>query len=153
MRERVVYCMEWVKGTEQEKRIYDFLTITDEDFIPRLSGRVEIDAYARKLSQYAETVFVCADGTDISSCSLYCDTKVAYISSFAVRKEHGRRGVGTAMMKEVKSFCKKMDCERIRLEVFKENKSAVSFYQKEGFEVVEDLQDSEIREYSLETYG
>lgn len=149
MCERATYLMEWVKGLEQEKRIYDFLMGTDEEFVPLLSERVSIDVYAKKLSQYAETVFVCVNGIDIASCSLYCDTKVAYISSFAVRKEYGGCGIGTAMMREVKSFCKKMDCEKIRLEVFRTNGRALSFYQKEGFEVEEYLQDSEIREYIL----
>lgn len=152
MRDRATYRIEWVKGLEQEKRIYDFLMVTEKDFIPRLSGRVEIGAYAKKLSLYAETIFVSVNGTDIAACSLYCDTEVAYISSFAVRKEYGRCGVGTAMMKEVKLFCKRMKCEKIRLEVFGANRRAVSFYQKEGFEAAEYLQDSEIREYSLRVH-
>ncbi len=151
MCERTAYRIEWTKGNEQEERIFDFLKVTDGAFIPQLSGRVEIDAYAKKLAQHAETVFLCVDGVDIASCSLYCDTNVAYISSFAVRPEYGGCGVGTAMMKEVKAFCKKQECESIRLEVFVENRRARCFYQKEGFEVVEYLQDSEIREYSMQS--
>ena len=121
---------EWIKGKEYSDRIAAFLYEIDEIVVPALSKRLDIPEYARKLSERAETLFVT---DDIASCSVYCDTEIAFISSIAVKKEFLMQHIGTALMDEVKRYVQTKNCRCIQLEVHLENMSAQALYKKAGF--------------------
>lgn len=127
---------EWQNGAQCERRIHDFLLDTNEDFVPKLSGRVDMKAYARKLAQYADNLFVVIDMQDAASCSIYCNEAVAFISSIAVKKDFWRLHIGTQLMDEVKRHAKERKCTKICLEVHEENAAALAFYQSCGFYTV-----------------
>lgn len=124
---------EWERGAYCKKRIYDFLVSTDECFIPALSGRVDIERYAQKLAQYADNLFVMMGDQDVASCSIYCNQEAAFISSIAVKQDFLRAHIGAKMMDEVKRHAKECECVKIRLEVYKENRDVLAFYQSCGF--------------------
>lgn len=123
----------WVDGDEYCGRIQAFLEEIDEIMLPRLRGRVDIEKYAFKLSEKADTLFVVEDGIDIASCSIYCNKKEAFITSIAVKQQFMHRHIGTDMMKEIKQHAKEKECRAIQLKVHKENESALNFYKKNGF--------------------
>lgn len=115
------------------KRIYQFLIETDNCFIPKLSERVNIEEYAQKLAQNAENIFVSYEGQDIGACSVYCNSDIAFISSFAVKPEYMRMKIGSHMMGQVVQQTKQLKCKSIRLEVYASNSAARTFYEKCGF--------------------
>lgn len=124
---------EWVKGEMYENRILDFLTDVDDVIIPKLSERVHLEEYAKKLACKAETLFARYENNDIGACSIYCNTEIAYISSIAVKKAFASMHIGSEIILNAKKkscFC---GCKCIRLDVFKENDNAIRFYKKNGF--------------------
>ena len=121
---------EWIKGREYSGRIAVFLYEIDEIMIPTLSERLDISEYAEKLSERAETLFVTGD---IASCSVYCNTESAFISSIAVKKKFLMQHIGTALMDEVKRYVRTKNCRCIQLEVNMDNIPAQVFYKKSGF--------------------
>ena len=110
--------------------------------IPSLSSRVIISDYARKLGEYAFTLFVTLNSIDIASCSLYCNETVAFISNFSVKNEFANKGLGSKMMDEVKRFVKEQGCDKIELEVYKDNIKGIHFYKKNEFLEKEDCEKS-----------
>lgn len=144
-----VLAYEWIHGKEYVDRICQFLFDIDEDMIPRLSPRVNIDEYAGKLAERAITLFVTSNSCDIASCSVYCDTQNAFISSIAVKKEYWRHHIGTRLINEVKAYVRKQGCLRIRLEVYRDNIQAIGFYKKNGFQCVQETSQWFVMEFML----
>lgn len=124
---------EWINGIENSDRIYQFLNEIDAIMIPSLSERVCIGEYAWKLACRAETLFIVQNDIDIASCSVYCNSEIAYISSIAVKKEFSKQHVGTTLLDEVKRHVKVKKCVGIQLEVYSENLIALKLYEKNGF--------------------
>ena len=122
----------WVNNGE-DRRINNFLDEVDDILIPPLSERVNIQQYAKKLAQKAETIFACLGNQDIGSCSVYCNAEVAFISSFAIKPAYKRMKLGSNMMKRVMEYAKERMCESIQLEVNGKNLGAIAFYKKCGF--------------------
>lgn len=127
---------EWRKGIQYQDRLCQFLNEIDEIMIPALSERVCISDYAGKLASLAENLFMVQNGRDIASCSVYCNSKIAFISSIAVKKEFLNHGIGTALMNEVKQYARKKQCESIQLEVYEQNTIALKFYKKNRFTII-----------------
>lgn len=123
---------EWCNGGYCQPRLYDFLCSIDNIIIPKLSARVNIKDYSKKLSINAENLFVINDDTDVASCSIYTNTRSAYISSIAVKREYHLNGVGSVMLEEVCSHVRHR-CDLIYLEVNVDNSNAIKFYKKNGF--------------------
>lgn len=142
---------EWVNGEQYQDRIYQFLNEIDEIMIPSLSSRVCIFDYATKLAQLAETLYILDGKRDIASCSVYCNSKIAFISSIAVKKEFFGRGVGTVLITEVKKYVRAKNCESIQLEVYTQNSVALKFYRKNGFTISEENGNIKTMKYLFET--
>lgn len=123
----------WVHGEKYVQRIYDFLMAIDETMIPVLSDRVNLKEYANKLARQADTIFVTYNSLDVGSCSIYCNTQTAFISSIAVKSECLYQGIGTQMMEHIKAHVMKKQCNVIQLEVYYSNQIAISYYKKNGF--------------------
>lgn len=117
----------------EDVRLYNFLCEVDSIFIPKLSERVNIKEYVEKLVQNAENIFVCFDGQDIGSCSVYCNFETPFISSFAVKPAYMRMKLESKMMEQVISHAKELRCKSIRLGVYVRNPVAITFYEKCGF--------------------
>lgn len=59
--------------------------------------------------------------------------KVMLIDEIAVRDEYRNRGIGTAIMDDVKVLARAFGCTDLQLGVYPQNDAAVAFYQKNGF--------------------
>ena len=139
----------WISGTQYEKRIEAFLNEIDSIIIPKLSLRVNISDYSKKLAEKAETLFVVENNCDIASCSIYCNTETAFISSLAVKKEFFRQQVGTILLNEVKRYVQIKGCSKMQLEVSAQNDTAFGFYKKNGFILVKEENGWKTMEYYL----
>ena len=58
----------------------------------------------------------------------------ADIMNIAVKKDYRRQGIATLLLNHILDFCKEKGIKTINLEVNEENFSAISLYQKFGFE-------------------
>ena len=61
-------------------------------------------------------------------------SKVAHISNIGVKKELQRTGLGKKLMDAFYEICRQKDIDEIRLSVYNKNISACRFYEKYGFE-------------------
>ena len=62
-----------------------------------------------------------------------------HIISLAVHPEFRRRGVGSALLKEVLTSMKKRGILTVKLEVNENNVSAINFYKKHGFKFLKKI--------------
>jgi len=119
--------------------IEDHLSRVDEDFIPVLSGRVDISAYASKLVANAVRFEAWTSDGLVGLLALYCNdpaSEVAYISNVSVLKEWMGRGVASALMLKCFEHVTYARMRRIRLEVSLDNEPALRFYIRNGFSLV-----------------
>lgn len=125
--------------SSEEKRIYDFLSIMDEFFIPTLSDRVNLTDYANKVARQAINIFLVHDGVDVAHAAFYCNDEKdhnAYISSIGVLPRFHGSGVADCLLQEVSDRCLSERMLSLRLEVNDFNYKAVRFYEKHGFRSV-----------------
>lgn len=119
-----------------KKMLEEVLRELDDVIIPRLSQRVDIAKYAEKLSDSADLFYVWIDGKIIANCAIYMNKEdVGYISSYAIKKEYHRKGIGRRLWCITLEEAKKRKMREIGLEVFKTNVSALKFYLSQGFKV------------------
>ena len=113
-----------------------FLHCCDASFIPPLSERVDIDAYARKLIRAATRFEAWSNGTLIGLVAAYCNdrqTGVAHITSVSVLNAWKSRGIAGQLMEHCVLHAKAADMRQIGLEVAPQNISAIALYRKIGF--------------------
>lgn len=129
--------IEYLPPPSNSYRLCKILKELDAAFQPRLSARVDIEQYARKLSENAELFYVVADGEDAANCAVYMNRdKAAFISSFAVKRGMQRMGIGRTLMRAVISEGRRKGVEVIGLDVHECNTSGIHFYLSQKFEKI-----------------
>ena len=119
--------------------IEDHLLRVDKDFVPVLSGRVEISAYASKLVANAVRFEAWASGRLVGLVAVYCNDpagEIAYVSSVSVLKDHAGRGVASTLMSKCIEHVVHARMLRIRLEVSLDNEPALRLYERHGFSLI-----------------
>ena len=125
-----------------KEEIVHLLRFGDEDFCPHLSKIVDIEAYAEKLSQFAEFSII-GSGSNILGWMAYYKNnsgKFIYITHFWVNSLCQKKGYG-------KYLLDKMIQEdgpgynEVCVEIYKEDEGALVFYDKNGFKLKEDRTD------------
>lgn len=74
----------------------------------------------------------------------YNKDKSLYISNLFIEKKYQNQKLGSKMVKEFCSFCKKRfegKIDKLELDVFADNEPALRIYKKAGFEITEDIED------------
>ncbi len=59
----------------------------------------------------------------------------AYITNIAVFDKHRKKGIGRSLLLSAVDGAKSRSCEFVTLEVRESNKSAITLYESEGFEI------------------
>ena len=137
------------KNNDTFVQLLGFLGEVDNTFDIPLHERVTLEEYAEKLTNNAETLFVLIRDTVIASCSVYCNTAEAYITSIAVRPDYLRHGIATKMLKLAFERAKQEECQILVLKVSKKNYAAISFYLKNGFTLRKESGDELVMERAL----
>lgn len=130
--------IEHVQPPSDSKRLEKILWELDDDIIPKLSERVNIEEYAKKLSANAEVFYVKHGDIDIGNCAVYMNNEeTGFISSIAIKKEWQNKGIGKQVWNLVCSIAKCKHIKYIELCVDKKNSNAQKFYKKNSFYEVE----------------
>lgn len=115
-----------------------FLLETD-DVLPRpLSTRIDIDAYAEKLSEFSE-FSLCRDGESIVG-MISCYTNrppLGYMTHACVKKQYQARKVFSKLFQQLRDNAQERGILRFQLEVDAENSHARRIYEHYGFREVE----------------
>jgi 2-polyprenyl-3-methyl-5-hydroxy-6-metoxy-1,4-benzoquinol methylase/GNAT superfamily N-acetyltransferase len=122
----------------------------DAAFVPPLSSRVDIGAYARKLAQHAR-LFEAWDGARLAGLlAMYCNdssTRTAFITSVSVAPDYGRRGIAGELLRQAIDAARAAGMHRLALETGAANAPALALYRRHGFDTIE--QDGELLRLQL----
>lgn len=120
-------------GAEHVARL---LRACDAGFVPPLSARVDIDAYAAKLAAQA-TLVEAWDGDALAGLvAIYCnnhDTGIAYVSNVSVAPSHTRRGIAGRLLREALALAQAAGMRSAQLSVHGANAAAQALYRQHGF--------------------
>lgn len=122
--------------------VFDTLRKMSSLFTPPISESLNIEAYAKKLSDKAEFV-VCMDGDDLLGFVAYYlnqSERQVYVTLICVDVRYQALGIGGKMLEHMVMRAKSIDkhYDTVALEVNKHNVKAHGFYLKHGFVEQED---------------
>ena len=128
--------VEYLSNKASTAEIAGHLSCCDTDFVPPLSGRVEITGYANKIVSRATRFEAWSGGTLIGLVAVYCndlENRVAYITSASVLKAWTGKGIAARLVDQCVEHTKASGMRQISLEVASGNMSAIRLYEKNGF--------------------
>lgn len=112
------------------------LRACDAVFVPPLSERVDIAAYADKIAVNAERFEAWVDDELAGVVAAYCNTQdkgAAFITSISVLPAWQGKGIASRLLERCIAYVRALDFARIELEVAGGNEVAVALYGKHGF--------------------
>ncbi|WP_027157198.1 GNAT family N-acetyltransferase [Methylobacter luteus] len=119
-----------------EAEIAEHLLSCDADFVPPLSGRVEITDYAKKIAGKAARFEAWSGDKLVGLVAVYCNDpkkRIAYITSVSVLRESTGKGIAKSLMRQCIARIKALGMHQVRLEVASGNMPAIGLYEKSGF--------------------
>ncbi len=121
-----------------EKDIRAHLSRCDRRFSPRLSDRVDIGEYSKKLRLNAVTFEAWNDESLVGMVAAYIDTRErsCFITNTSVLAEFSGRGVAARLLAACLERARAEHVETVSLEVSKDSHPAIRLYTKFGFQVV-----------------
>jgi ribosomal protein S18 acetylase RimI-like enzyme len=132
MSEAVVFLINAATATQ----IADHLLCCDMQFVPRLSGRVDVASYAIKIVERSVRFEAWHDGALIGLVAAYSglnEHRAAFITSVSVLADWSRRGIGTRLVRDCVAYAAQLRLPSVRLEVNDQNRSAIRLYERLGF--------------------
>jgi len=119
-----------------ETQIAEHLLHCDAEFVPRLSGRVEIIDYARKITKNATRFEAWSGSILIGLIAAYCNdlkSRTVYITSVSVLRKWMGKGIAVKLMKQSIEHAEALSMLQMTLEVASGNIPAIRLYEKAGF--------------------
>ncbi len=116
--------------------VFQHLKTCDASFIPPLSTRVNLDAYALKICDKAHRYEAWQDDQLAGLIAAYCnapDKRVAFITSVSVIPSCIGMGVASQLMAHCIHTLQQQSFKLLQLEVATTNLPAIKLYQKYGF--------------------
>lgn len=108
----------------------------DADFVPPLSGRVDIASYAHRIATRATRFEAWHEDSLVGLVAAYCndrDSRIAYVTSVSVLRGWMGRGIASQMLTRCLEHAKAAEMTVVRLEVAQANAPAIRLYQDQGF--------------------
>ena len=143
--------LEYRTNYSSVQNIIDHLNECDKQFIPPLSDRVSIAAYANKLVTCASRFEVWQDTRLIAMLALYANDSTqqsAFITSVSVLDSFAGRGIAKCLIGQAIDYSKQQGLEQIMLEVGGDNYKAIGLYHSLGFHngrVLEELMEMSLK--------
>ena len=128
--------VEWHVNASEAGIIAKHLRACDDAFVPTLSSRVDIEAYAQKLVARSERFEAWSEGVLVGLLAVYCndlDGRVAYITSVSVMPIWHGHGIASGLIARCVESATALGHTAIELEVGVRNEAAAHLYQKHGF--------------------
>jgi ribosomal protein S18 acetylase RimI-like enzyme len=132
MKEPVEYSLN--KASEAE--IVEHLRTCDANFVPPLSGRVEIKDYAKKIASEATRFEAWSGGKLIGLVAAYCNDQeklLAYITNVSVLRAWTGKGIAMRLLSYCIEHARASGMRQISLEVAGDSTPAIKLYEKSGF--------------------
>lgn len=122
--------------TCSQNELESYFCDLDADFLQNLSSRINLDEYIKKLSRLSSKIEYWQGSRLVAILCFYSkiDSNQIFISHLSTSKEFRCLGLGGQLLTILKS---KFEGSIIDLEVDSANVRAQSFYQKNGFNILE----------------
>lgn len=115
--------------------ILKHLWFCDENHHPKLSERLDMDNYARKIFGKSVTFEAWSKNDLIGLIAAYLDDeKQGFITNVSVSSEHMKKGIAKALIQHCINAAISKRIYTLSLEVSHENNAAIKLYKKLGFE-------------------
>ncbi len=128
--------VEYLSNKASEAEIAEHLSRCDADFVPPLSGRVEIADYAKKIASKATRFEAWSGNALVGLVAAYCndqEKRTAYITSVSVLKAWAGKGIAARLVAQCVEHAKVLGMRQISLELAGDNTRAIRLYEKSGF--------------------
>jgi ribosomal protein S18 acetylase RimI-like enzyme len=128
--------IEYQTNKASETEIAAHLRLCDPNFVPPLSGRVEISDYAKKIASNATRFESWSEGSLIGLVAAYCNDQerlIAYITSVSVLHKWTGKGIAANLIRHCVKHAQASGMKKISLEVARDNVPAIKLYEKNGF--------------------
>jgi GNAT superfamily N-acetyltransferase/2-polyprenyl-3-methyl-5-hydroxy-6-metoxy-1,4-benzoquinol methylase len=128
--------LEYASNAASEVEIAEHLLRCDADFVPPLSSRVDVRAYARKIAGKASRFEAWSGRALVGLVAAYCndqERRIAYITSVSVLREWTGKGVAARLIGRCLAHAAAAGMRWVSLEVGKDNAPAIALYEKSGF--------------------
>lgn len=128
--------VEYLSNKASEAELVEHLSHSDADFVPPLSGRVDVCVYAQKIASKAVRFEAWSGDTLVGLVAAYCndqEKRAAYITSVSVLKTWTGKGIATRLVGQCVEHAKRSGMRQISLEVASGNTPAIKLYKKNGF--------------------
>ena len=135
--------IEYRNNVSNSSDILSHLMMVDNNFIPKLSSRVNLEEYSIKLRAFSKTFEAWYNNELIGFIALYLkEDKSAFISNLSVLENYNGLGIGTELIKNCSNYLNSIGFEKIELEVNKDNLQALKFYEKNNFKHISKKENS-----------
>lgn len=109
------------------------------EVFPDLPGRVNIEEYLDKLSKFANVYVLKNNNSVCGFCAAYMNdakSRTAYITLIGIHSNYRHQGLGSRLFTYCEEQAGFAGMNRLKLEVNKDNGTAIAFYKKHGMEIV-----------------
>lgn len=117
--------------------IVDHLGRNDSEFYPKLSSRVEIDEYSKKIFQFADRYEVFSQSCMVGLIAVYKTRDLWFVTSVSVDRSQREFGWGSRLLSAIIEDAVHTS-PSIELEVNVKSEAAISLYRKLGFKIKDD---------------
>ncbi len=124
-------------NTAAEKVILEHLSKADEQFIPPLSSKVDIEKYVKKICSHAVRLEAWSEDHLIGLLAVYLNNNaggVAFITNVSVTGGFQGQGIATRLLEDCMEMARKSGFRKVILEVSSDNLGAMALYRKFNFE-------------------
>lgn len=131
--------------------LISFIYNINEDFTPRLSERVNIDAWVLKFFPVADILYAEDGGKIVGAIVFYANDTVeqkGYITFIGTSREYRNHGIGTKLLEKSFEIMKSRNITTIGIHT--NSKEASKLYVQCGFKLIDESSDTKIIRYHLE---
>lgn len=127
--------------------IFDYFTKNQGIFSPPLASRVNLIDFSQKIEKYANHYWLKINGNTEGLIACYANDfvqKSAFITSISISSKFQGQKLAKPFLEFVIFDLKAIGFKTIKLEVYSQNKKAISFYNAIGFITIEQRQYTKI---------
>ncbi|MBI5134905.1 GNAT family N-acetyltransferase [Candidatus Uhrbacteria bacterium] len=132
--------------------IFDHLKECNDDFVPPLYQRVHLGRYANKIHRNSVTFEAWAKNRLVGLLAAYfndSEDQIGFITSVSVTADYSGQGIASKLANSCITHAKQIHFKKLRLEVHKNNFTAIHLYRKVGFVELETKYDSLFMELDI----